>query len=87
MDVPCSRLVLLVSIYEMGRHRFLRETVDELYSKVELLNASESFSVGDVATIRVDLYDGYGRTRTKGGDDVRLVVHSEQNNYLSLLCG
>ncbi|RUS84943.1 hypothetical protein EGW08_007305, partial [Elysia chlorotica] len=50
----------------------IKATVDELFSKAELLNHSGPFRVGETVALRVDLYDGYGRARTRGGDDVRV---------------
>ena len=78
-----SKAMTYFSLFNLSK--LFRETVDELFSKVELLNTSGPFRVGDAVVVRVDLYDGYGRARTKGGDDVRFVnIPSLSLHYLDL---
>ncbi|GFO05926.1 nxpe family member 3 [Plakobranchus ocellatus] len=64
-------------IYKYPALGNIKETVDELFSKVEFLNSSRTVKIGDRVVIRVDLYDGYGRPRSKGGDDIRVWLKDE----------
>ncbi|CAL1531680.1 unnamed protein product [Lymnaea stagnalis] len=42
-----------------------------LHSTAVLLNTSSKFHVGDTIRIKVVIKDGYGRRKTKGGDEIR----------------
>ncbi|CAL1531681.1 unnamed protein product [Lymnaea stagnalis] len=42
-----------------------------IFSKVTLVNTSSTFVVGDTVALRVDMSDGYGQPKVKGGDEVR----------------
>ncbi|XP_012944168.1 NXPE family member 3 [Aplysia californica] len=44
---------------------------NESLSVVTFLNKSKSFTIGDTISLRIDLKDGYGHHKTKGGDVVR----------------
>ncbi|XP_070209468.1 NXPE family member 2-like isoform X2 [Littorina saxatilis] len=53
-----------------------RSAPDEKKSKVHILFPKGDYKAGDTIQFRVDLYDGYGRRRTSGGDEIRMRVTS-----------
>lgn len=49
---------------------------DELKSKVWIVRPQTEFRIGDRLLVRADLFDGRGRIRTEGGDEVRMWLTS-----------
>ena len=53
------------------------------FQQMFLLPNHEHLKVGDKVQIRVDLYDGYGRRRTEGGDEVRMWLTTPKDQKAS----
>ena len=51
--------------------------------QVFLLTDPQHLMVGDKVQIRADLYDGYGRRRTEGGDEVRMWLRTPEGQPMS----
>lgn len=60
-----------------------RKTSDIKYTvilKVKVITRGQGYSVGDRIQVRVDLYDGGGRIRSTGGDEVRVWLTSSRTS-------
>ncbi|KAK7469455.1 hypothetical protein BaRGS_00036521, partial [Batillaria attramentaria] len=53
---------------------------DERHSKVKVIFPQDEYRVGDTLHLRADLYDGSGRIRTTGGDEVRIWLTSQKGS-------
>ncbi|ESO92011.1 hypothetical protein LOTGIDRAFT_163018 [Lottia gigantea] len=82
-NFPPANKVLPIETETMNDADFfdMSQTTSVEDTKFHFENPNKSLNVGDVVKVRMDLIDKAGRPRTVGGDDVRVLIQSQNLEY------